>query len=128
MRLFKVYDAAESDHELVFARNHRQAASIAKTVWEENGYRCRRFKVVELCLPSSIEEGREPVGLVYEPATTPKESACRSVRNSPVPTRSEEEMKQGCKGCGSTCGMPSCSICKGKTLCSKCKWKGKVRK
>ena len=73
MRLFKVYDADESDHELVFAKNHRQAASIAMTVWAENRHRCRHFKVIELCLPASIQEGREPVGLVYEPATMPKE-------------------------------------------------------
>ena len=73
MRLFKVYNSDESDNELVFAKNDRQAASIAKTVWQENGYRCRHFKVVELCLPASIREGREPVGLVYEPATTPRE-------------------------------------------------------
>lgn len=73
MRLFKVYNAAESDDELVFARNHWQAASIVKTVWSESGYQCRQLKVIELCLPVSIEEGREPVGLVYEPATTPKE-------------------------------------------------------
>ena len=46
MRLFKVYNGDESDHELVFAKNHRQAASIAQTVWDENDYRCRRFKVV----------------------------------------------------------------------------------
>jgi len=52
--------------------NHRQAASIAKTIWGENGYRCRHYKVVELCLPASIKEGLEPVGLVYEPATAPK--------------------------------------------------------
>ena len=51
MRLFKVHNAEESDHELVFAKNNRQAASIAKTIWIENGYRCRHFKVVELCLP-----------------------------------------------------------------------------
>ena len=73
MRFFKVYNGDESDHKLVFARNHRQAASIAKTVWKEVGYRCRQFKVVELCLPASIKEGREPVGLVYEPATAPRE-------------------------------------------------------
>ena len=41
MRLFKVYNGDESDCELAFAMNHRQAASIAKTVWNENGYRCR---------------------------------------------------------------------------------------
>jgi len=73
MRLFKVYNPDESDNELVFAENHRQAASIAKKIWDENGYRCRRFKVVELCLPASVEEGREPVGLIYEPASRPKE-------------------------------------------------------
>jgi len=73
MRLFKVYNSDESAHELVFAKNHRQAASIAKTIWDENGYRCRRFKVVELCLPASFEEGHEPVGLVYEPAIRPKD-------------------------------------------------------
>ncbi len=72
MRLFKVYNCDESDHEIVFARNRREAASIAKTVWGETGYRCRHFKVVELCLPASIQEGGEPVGLVYEPASTPK--------------------------------------------------------
>lgn len=71
MRLFKVYHG--DDHEFVFARNHRQAASIARTVWAEQGHRCRHFKVVELCLPASIKEGREPVGLAYEPATTPKD-------------------------------------------------------
>jgi hypothetical protein len=73
MRLFKAYNGDESDHELVFAKNHRQAASIAKTIWDENGYCCRHFKVVELCLPAGIKEGREPVGLVYEAATAPKE-------------------------------------------------------
>ena len=73
MRLFKVYNGDESAHELVFAKNHRQAASIAKTVWGEDGYQCRRFKVVELCLPDSIKQGCEPVGLVYEPATAPRE-------------------------------------------------------
>jgi hypothetical protein len=73
MRLFKVYSAEESDHELVFAKNHRQAVSIAKTTWEENGCRFRHFKVVELRLPASIDESREPVGLVYEPATMPTE-------------------------------------------------------
>jgi hypothetical protein len=73
LRLFKVYNADESDYELIFAKYHRQAASIAKIVWDENGYHCRNFKVVELCLPTSIKQGREPVGLVYEPATTPKE-------------------------------------------------------
>jgi hypothetical protein len=73
MRFFKVYNGDESDHELVFARNHHQAASIAKTVWGENGFRCRQFKVVELCLPKSVTEGSEPVGLVYEPAATPRE-------------------------------------------------------
>lgn len=25
-----------------------------------------------------------------------------------------------CKGCGSKCGVPGCSICRGKSLCSKC--------
>jgi hypothetical protein len=73
MRFFKVYNADESDHELVFAKNHWQASSIARTIWRENGYRCRHFKVVELCLPASVQEGREPGGLVYEPARTPKE-------------------------------------------------------
>jgi hypothetical protein len=73
MRFFKVYNGDESDHEVVLAKNHRQAASIVKTVWDENGYRCRHFKVVELCLPESIKEGSEPVGLVYEPAITPKQ-------------------------------------------------------
>jgi hypothetical protein len=51
MRLFKVYNGNESDHELVFAKSHRQATSIARTVWQGNGYHCRHFKVVELCLP-----------------------------------------------------------------------------
>jgi hypothetical protein len=73
MRPFKVYNSDESDHELVFAGNHRQAASIARTVWQEKGYKCHHFKVVELRLPGRIEEGREPEGLVYEPATAPKE-------------------------------------------------------
>jgi hypothetical protein len=30
MRLFKVYKGGESDHELVFARNHRQYESATK--------------------------------------------------------------------------------------------------
>jgi hypothetical protein len=72
MRLFKVYSADQSAHELVFAKDHRQAALIVKTVWQENGYKCRWFNVVELCLPAS-GEGCEPVGLVCEPVTTPKE-------------------------------------------------------
>jgi len=73
MRLFKVYCADESDSELVFAKSHRQAASIARAVWHENGFRCRHFRVVELQLPDCIKEGPEPVGLIYEPATMPKE-------------------------------------------------------
>jgi hypothetical protein len=73
MRFFKVYNGDESGHELVFAKNHRQAASIARTVWQERNYNCRHFKVVELCLPESAKEGSEPVGLVYEPETTPRQ-------------------------------------------------------
>lgn len=73
MRLFKVYNAEESDSELVFAKSHRQAASIARAVWYESGCRCRHFKVVELQLPDGIKDGTELVGLVYEPATMPKE-------------------------------------------------------
>ena len=78
MRLFKVYNGDESSHEIVFAKNHRQAASIAKTVWHENGYHCRHFKVRELWLPSGIQEGGEPVGLVCEPATAPNEYRWKS--------------------------------------------------
>ena len=84
IRLFKVYDR-ESGCELVFARNHRQAAAIIKTVWHENGYDCHDFRVVELCLPSSIK-GREPLGLVYEPATAPKEVRFRKVQTTAVTT------------------------------------------
>jgi len=71
MRLFKVYSADESDNELVFARSHRQAASIARAVWHEHGFRCRHFKVVELQLPAKMETN--PVGLIYEPATMQKD-------------------------------------------------------
>lgn len=59
MRLFKVYNAEESDSELVFAKSHRQAASIARAVWYESGCRCRHFKVVELQLPDGIKDGTE---------------------------------------------------------------------
>jgi len=74
MRLFKVYEADEgAEWELIFARNHREAASITKTLWQENGYVCCCFEVVELCLPASAKEGRQLIGLVYEPAIFPKE-------------------------------------------------------
>ena len=65
MRMFKVYSADETDHELVLARSPHQAAQIARTVWAEAGTPRHHVKVVELVLP---ENG---LGLVYEPNTTP---------------------------------------------------------
>lgn len=35
-------------------------------------------------------------------------------------------MKRGCKGCGSTCGVPDCRVCRGKSLCQKCVRQGKA--
>ena len=29
--------------------------------------------------------------------------------------------KSACSGCGSTCGVPGCGICRGQTLCSRCR-------
>lgn len=67
MRIFKVYDVDELDHELVLARSPFQAAQVARTVWAEAGCPRHQVKVVELVLP----EG--DVGLIYEPNTTPIE-------------------------------------------------------
>lgn len=65
MRLFKVYDADEAEHELVLAKTPYQAAQIARTVWAEAGTPRHKVKVTELVLA----EG--DVGLIYEPATNP---------------------------------------------------------
>ena len=65
MRMFKVYDADEMDHQLVLAKTPFQAAQIARTVWAEGGDPCHHVKAVELVLP----EGG--MGLIYEPNTTP---------------------------------------------------------
>ncbi len=65
MRVFKVYSADETDHELVSARTPYQAAQIARTIWAEAGTPRHDVKVVELRLPES------DVGLIYEPATNP---------------------------------------------------------
>jgi hypothetical protein len=67
MKMFKVYDANEMDHQLVLASSPYQAVQIAKTVWAEGGTPRHHVKVVELRLP----EGG--VGLVYEPNTAPVE-------------------------------------------------------
>jgi hypothetical protein len=67
MRLFKVYDADEVDHELILAKSPFQAAKNARSVWAEAGCRRHHVKVVELVLP----EG--DVGLIYEPNMTPVE-------------------------------------------------------
>lgn len=65
MRLFKVYDATEAEHQLVLAKNHAQAAEIASTVWAEIGTTQTQLNAVELRLPDG------DVGLIYEPNTTP---------------------------------------------------------
>lgn len=65
MRLFKVYDADEDDHQLVLAKNPAHAAEIATTVWDEIGTPQSQVHVVEMQLPDS------DVGLIYEPNTTP---------------------------------------------------------
>ena len=67
MRMFKVYDADEMDHQLVMAKTPFQAAQIARTVWAEGGDPCHHVKVVELVLP----EGG--TGLIYEPIKRPVE-------------------------------------------------------
>ncbi len=67
MKLFKVYNPDESDHQLILARSHLQAARIARTVWAEAGTPQDHVKVVELRLPDG------DVGLIYEPNTTPVE-------------------------------------------------------
>jgi hypothetical protein len=67
MKMFKVYDADEMDHQLVLAKTSFQAAQIARTVWAEAGDPCHHVKVVELVLP---EAG---VGLIYEPIKRPVE-------------------------------------------------------
>lgn len=67
MRMFKVYDADESDHQLILAKSPSQAADIARTVWAEGGTPQDHVKVVELRLPDG------DVGLVYEPNTMPVE-------------------------------------------------------
>jgi hypothetical protein len=67
MRVFKVYNADQRDHEIVLARTPFQAEQIARTVWTEAGCPRQHVKVVELVLP----EG--DVGLIYEPNTTPIE-------------------------------------------------------
>ena len=67
MRIFKVYDSDEMDHQLVLAKTSFQAAQIARTVWAEGGDPCHHVKVVELVLP----EGG--MGLIYEPIKRPVE-------------------------------------------------------
>ena len=67
MRVFKVYTADETDHELILAKTPLQAVRIARTVWDEAGTPHHHVKVVGLCLP----EGG--VGLIYEPNTKPVE-------------------------------------------------------
>jgi hypothetical protein len=74
MRMFKVYTADESAHELILAKTPFEAARIARTVWEEAGMPQHHVKVVELCLP----EGE--VGWVYEPKTTPIEYPAKARR------------------------------------------------
>ena len=65
MKIFKVYDSDDADHQLILARSPSQAAEIARTVWAEAGKPQHHVKVVELCLPDG------DVGLVYEPNSTP---------------------------------------------------------
>lgn len=67
MKMFKVYDSDEMDHQLILAKTPLQAACIARTVWYEGGTPQHHVKVVELCLPSG------DIGLVYEPNTPPTE-------------------------------------------------------
>lgn len=67
MRIFKVYDSIEAEHQLVLATSPSQAAEIAMTVWAEAGTPEHQVKVVELRLPDG------DVGLIYEPNTTPTE-------------------------------------------------------
>ena len=74
MKIFKVYDPAETDHQLILAKSPSQAADIARTVWVEAGTPQRQVKVVELRLPDG------DVGLIYEPNTTPTEYPKRSRR------------------------------------------------
>jgi len=99
MRMFKVYTADESAHQLILAKTPFQAARIARTVWDEAGTPQHHVKVVELCLPTG------DVGLVYEPNTTPTEYPAKD---------------RGCTGCRSSCGVPNCGVCRGDTLCSRC--------
>ncbi len=99
MRIFKVYKANQTTHELVLARTPFQAAEIARAVWEEAGTPQHDVKVVELRLP----EG--DVGLIYEPNTLPLECPAKA---------------RGCRGCQSTCGVPNCQVCRGEALCSRC--------
>jgi len=65
MRIFKVYNATETEHQLVLAKSPAEAADIARTVWAEAGMLQTQMKVVELRLPDG------DVGLIYEPNTTP---------------------------------------------------------
>ena len=54
----------KSASELVVAKSHRQAASIAMTAWDLAGLRFQDYKVVELYL-LPVEEGQADVGLIY---------------------------------------------------------------
>ncbi len=74
MRMFKVYDSDEADHQLILATSPSQAAGIARTVWVEAGTPQRQVKVVELRLPDGN------VGVIYEPNTTPTEYPKRGRR------------------------------------------------
>ena len=67
MRMFKVYDPDEADHQLILAKSALQAARIARTVWAEGGTPQHHVKVVELRLPDG------DMGLICEPNTTPTE-------------------------------------------------------
>lgn len=71
LRMFKVYNDGETGHEIVFAKSPRIGAEITQAIWEENGYRPRKFVVWELVLPASVLTGRGLNGLVLELSQKP---------------------------------------------------------
>jgi hypothetical protein len=64
----------KSASELVVAKSHRQAASIAVTAWDLAGLRFQDYKVIELYLLLA-EEGQADVGSIYLWVLTDQEMA-----------------------------------------------------
>ena len=54
-------------------------------------------------------------------ATSEKKTIVHTAMRTFVLRKKDLVPNPGCSGCGSTCGVPGCGICKGQTLCSTCR-------